>query len=321
MKRAPIWIVFVLLLAGAAVAFWWIRLRPPQNATALLEVLPPGAEAYALLDLQILQSNPAVRRLLAEPPPASLTQDYQQFLEQTGFRYQNHLRQLAAAKFGADWVGVAVVEMDRARWEGYMESQGAVRSEFEGKTIYSFGSERPFRLMILDNHRVAFAIGPELSLLQAILRQAGQPNKGSAAAELTREGLMPPNSEASGLWIIARADRFGETNAAGPSVGPFQFGMEWWQGSRLILARIVSNPVRLEAEIESRCQDVASAQRMARGFEAMLAILRALPPPPSDSEVPDYSPILAAISIRQQETSVFIRWKWDPSMLPLLAGG
>jgi hypothetical protein len=213
------------------------------------------------------------------------------------------------------------VEMDRTRWESYFDSQGAVRSEFEGKTIYTFGSERPFRLVILDNRRVAFAIGPAVSPLQTILRHLGQPSGNSAAAELARDGLLQQNSEASGLWIVARADRLLETNAEGPSVGPFQFGMDWWQGSRLILASIVSSPLRLEVEIESRCQDVTSAQRMARGFEAMLAILRALPPPQSDSQAPDYSPILAAISVRQQETSVFINWKWDPSMLPLLAGG
>jgi hypothetical protein len=75
-KRARLWKILALLLAGAAVAVWMIRLRPPQNARALLALLPPDAEAYAVMDLQVLQSNPRPSRRTTNNSwtrPASVT--------------------------------------------------------------------------------------------------------------------------------------------------------------------------------------------------------------------------------------------------------
>jgi hypothetical protein len=50
----------------------------------------------------------------------------------------------------------------------------------------------------------------------------------------------------------------------------------------------------------------------------MLVILKAPPSPQIQSSGPDYTPLLRAVSVRQERESVFLEWRWDPSMLALL---
>ena len=319
MKGWKHWIVIaVLIFAAAVIAGWLILQRSRREARALLDLLPPDADAYAVLDLEILQSNPALKKFIADPPTTALSPDYRQLLSQSGFRYQNDLKQVAAAKLGPDWVGTAVVEADRQRLTSYLESQEAVKSELEDRTVYTFGSERPFRLVFIDDRLVAFAIGSDVGHLQGILERYSNPLAGSATQYLGQNGLLQRYPARSGLWFVGRMDRLLTVNPAGPGVGPFQFGMDWWEGSKLVIANVVSSPLRLDIHLENQCESAATAERMANAFKAVLAILQAVPE--GDSNSPNYAPLLAAVAIRQSGESVLFDWHWDPKMLALLTG-
>lgn len=318
MKGGKHWIaIAVLVLSAALLAGWLAWQRSRGDGRLLLGLLPPDADAYAVLDLEVLQSNPAVRKLIADPPDAALSSDYRQLLRQTGFRYQEDLKQVAVAKLGSDWVGTAVVDADRPRLTRYLESQGAVQSELEGRTVYSFGSGHPFRLAFIDDRRVAFAVGTDVGHLRGILERSANRTAVTAAAELREQGWLQRYPAGSGLWFVGRMDRVLKTNPEGAGIGPFHFGKEWWEGSKVVFASVVSSPLHLDIHLESQCESAAAAARMANAFKAVLAILRAVPK--GESESPNYAPLLAAVAIRQSDAAVLLDWHWDPQMLALLA--
>ena len=321
MKSGKRWVaVIVLLAAGALVAGWVVALRSQPDRRALLALLPPGADAYVLLDLAALQSNPFVKSLLADPPDFSPTVEYQQLLRQTGFRYQDDLKQLAAARLGDNWVGAATVDLDRARFIGYLESQGAVQSSQGGHVAYSFGSVRPFRLAFLDDQLVGFSIGPDPSLLAGVLDRSAQRASENAAEDLRRGGDFNTFLSARGLTIFARIDRLLETHPEGARVGAFQFGKEWLEGSKTMVAQVDSSPLTLGIHLDDRCDNAASATRIAGGFQTVLAILRAVPSGEASSQDRDRAVLLSALSIRQQGASVLLDWSANAGMLVALLG-
>src|SRR5690349_4227116 len=114
MSRGTRWVALAgVIVVGATIVLWSVRPRPQRDAGALFELLPADADVYAIADLAILQSNPVIKKLLADPADASPAADYQNLLRESGFHYQDDLKQLAVAKLGEDWVGVAVVSVDR----------------------------------------------------------------------------------------------------------------------------------------------------------------------------------------------------------------
>jgi hypothetical protein len=326
MRNGKRWVAVIALLGVAAfVAGWFVALRSRSSSGSLLELLPPDADAYALLDLEALQSNPFVRRLLADPPDFSPAAEYQQMLRQTGFHYQNDLKQLAAAKFGEDWVGAAVVNVDRARLVGYLESQGAVISQQDGRVVYSFGAMHPFRLAFLSDRSVAFAVGADPALLGGVLQRSAHPGGESGARDLERRGdLFPFLTNASfltsGLAIFARMDRLLDANPAGVRIGPFQFGKEWLQGSKMMAGSVNSGPLSLDIHLDDQCEDAASAARIANSFKAVLAILRAVPSRQGSSSKSDLATLLTVLSIRPEGNSVLVDWRATPGMLVELLG-
>ena len=319
MRGKIVWVAGIAtLLIGALVAGWVVTLRLQAEAAAFLELLPPGAELYGVVDLEGLQSNPAIRKLLSNSGEDSEGNEYQRFLRDSGFRYQDDLRQLAVAKLGPDWVGVARVEADQLRIISYIESRGAVKLPMEGLTAYAFGTERPFRLVFLDDQRVAFTVGGEPDLLRHLVERSTQTPANSAAVELRRTGdpqNLPGESE---LWVFGRLDQLLEGDPEAVQLGVFQLGREWLQGSKAAYLRVESGPIQLDMQLEDRCDSEATAERIASWAKAMLLILKAPPSSQIQSSGPDYTPLLRAVSVRQERESVFLEWSWDASMLALL---
>ena len=321
MSRGRRWIAVVILVAFvAAIAGWVVAVRTRPSARNLLELLPSDADAYVLVDFPALQSNPVVKSLLADPSNVAPASDYEQLLNRTGFHYQEDLKQLALAKLGEDWVGAAEVNADRARVISYLESQGAVKTEARGQTIYSFGTVRPFRLAFLDEKSVAFSAGSNPSLLiQAMARRGG--GAGSAVAELQQRGMM---AGAHALQAFAQAERLIDANPEGIRIGPFQFGKQWLQGSKTVRATVESGPLDLAIHVEDHCDGAESATRIAGAFRGLLAILNATQPSQGSSQrnTPDNTTqaLLAAVSIQQNRDSVLVDWRPNASMLLALLG-
>lgn len=312
-----LWVTVVAtLLIGAVVAGWMIRLRTRPDAAALLELLPPGAELYAVVDLEGLQSNPFIRRLVSDSSEKPPEAEYAQFLRDSGFRYQDHLKQLAFARVGPEWMGVARVEADQPRIAAYLASEAAVTYQVEGLTTYVFGTERAFRVVFLDEHRVAFTVGSDPEHLRRLVERAlrGSGDSGPAGQGGDPRSL-PGESE---LWVYATLDRFLQGNPEPAQFGTFQLGREWLQGSKTLSLRVESSPIQVEVHLEGRCDSAASAERIANWAKVVLAALKAPPSPQIQPTGPDYAPLLRAVSVSQVRESVLLEWRWDPSMLALL---
>ncbi len=312
-------------LIAAAVAAFLLLHRAGRGEMELLELLPPDLDLYAVADLQSLRAIPAVQKWLADPPGLHHDAEYDDFLRATGFRYQDDLHLVALGKTGDDWVGAARAHIDRARVTPYLDSQGAGKKDVSGRTVYTFGSIRPFRLVLLDDRPegslVAFTIGGDDSRIrQEIARRAGD-LRDSAASELDRgddRKHIPPGSK---FWLIARPERFGGNDEKEAQFGSLGLSRGMLKGSKTVYISLQGGPAQLELRAEDYCDSPASAQRITGTLRAILALLRAMPPEKSAAGKPaSLSPAvaLAGIELDQAQQSVVLRWRLDSAVLSLL---
>ena len=318
MKRRTQWIgVVALMAAGSVVAAWMVSLQSGSGASSLIELVPPDADIVVVADMQGLQSNPIVKKLLADPPHLSATAEYQQLLRESGFHYQDDLKQLAAAKLGDDWVGAAIVNVDRARMIHYLESQGATQTQEGGRVVYSFGAVRPFRLTFLKDNWIGFAVGANPALLDGVLDRF---RRGSSAEPLRQGSDLESYPAGVALWIVARIDRLLAANPQGVPIGAFQLGKEWLEGSKTLVGVVNSGPLNLELHLDDRCIDAPTAARIAGSFQTALAILRAVPSGKGAAGNSDVATLLSALTIRPEASSVLVDWHATPEMLMALLG-
>jgi len=316
-----LWPLFIALaLVGAAAAAFLALRRPSRAGMDLLSVLPAGLDLYAVADTGSLGSNSAIGKLLSDPPGLPRDADYDRFIRESGFRYQEDLRQLALAKDGADWAGAARIRVDRVRVDRYFESQGAEKRDVSGKTIYSFGRLRPFRLVFLGGTSrdtvVAFTIGGNDSRITQMATGRFRTSPGSAAAELKIGNDLTHIPQESRVWMVGRAGRLWAQNADA-QVGTLGISTSMLRGSQTLYASLDPGPASLKFRIEDYCDTPASAQRIAGTLRGVLALLRAMPSPmPAAGFQP--SLLLKGISIQETQQSVFIEWQWDEQALSFL---
>jgi len=318
-----------VLLAGAALALVLWRLSA-DSATALLRVLPPQADLYALVDFVSLQRNPAVRRFLADPPELAMAQDYRGFIESSGFRYQNDLRQLALARVGSNYVGAARIAVDRSRMlqfletertetsegtEGTESTEGTERTEKTevlGNTVFTFGRVRPFRLALPQPDLAVFTIGEDNSLIeQALARLADTPNGDSAATDLAAAGELSRLSQGNALALVMRTERMFNQGSVEPEAGTFRFGGPLLRGSKAVYITVESRLTQLDFQVENLCEDDAAAQRSARMIQSLLVLLRAAPLEDEDPSQGKLAVLLQDIAVQQVSDSVLMQWQWD----------
>ena len=316
MSRRRTWIIGLagVLLAGAALAlFLWQRSTP--SAGALLRILPPQADLYGWVDVESFQSNPAVRRFLADPPGFSVEEDYQRFIKASGFRYQDDLRQLALAKLGSNWVGVAHVAVDRPRILPYLANEATERTEEAGQSVFVFGQVRPFRLALPENNLAVFTIGEDASLIGQALRRHTGAAADSGAAELMREADWQRLSQGNAVWLVGRMDRLLAPDGSAPEAGPFRLSGPLLRGSKALYVMVKSRLTRLEFEVENRCEDAAAAARIGRTLQNLLVLLRAAPADESNPTQGKLNVLLQDISVQQVDDSVHLQWQWDAETL------
>lgn len=313
--------VGVLWASAALALFLWYR--STQTGLALLRILPPQADLYGLADLEAFQRNPAVRRFLSDPPEFSIAEDYQRFVEASGFRYQDNLRQVALAKLGSNWVGAARLSVDRPRILRYLETEGTEKAEEEGQTVFVFGQSRPFRLALPETDWAVFTIGEDATLIGQALRRLSGGSADSGAPEieldlerdLARDEDWRRGSQGSALWLIGRMDRLLSQGQLQPEAGPFRLAGPLLRGSKTLYVTVESRLTQLEFQVETRCEDAATAERIARTLQSLLVLLRAVPADDSNPMQGKLSALFRDISIQQVADSVLLQWQWDAETL------
>jgi hypothetical protein len=332
-KKTIVMIAGLTVLAAALAAI--LSLRYARRDTVLLELLPPDLDLYAVADIGSLKTNPALGKLLSDPANFPHDEDYDRFIRATGFRYESDLKQIAAGKFGTDWVGAARVTIDRARVVPYLESQGAEKKAIEGKTVYSFGRLRPFQLVFLDEASksaaqetngtlIAFTIGGDDSRIRQAIERHNRDLRDSAASELGRRNDLAHIRRESGTWIIARPERLGMASGAEAQVGSLNLNASLLRGSQTIYVTLDATPARINLQVEDYCDSPASAQRIAGSLQGLLALVKAMPagkagaPPGGSAQPPSAQSILDGIAVEQSGPSVFLRWQPGEEVLRLL---
>jgi len=316
------WIIALsgILLAAAALALVLWR-RSAESGLALLRILPPQADFYALADFASLQRNPAVRRFLSDPPDFSVEEDYRRFVEASGFRYQDGLRQLALARIGSNYVGAARIAVDRSRMlqylsternEGTEGTETTEKTEVLGNTVFTFGQVRPFRLALPEPDLAVFSIGEDNTLIEKALSSLADSRQiDSAASELAAAGELPRLSQGNALALIVRTMRMFNQGSVPPGPGPFRFGGPLLRGSKALYVTVQSGLTQLDFQVEVLCEDEAAAARFARMIQSLLVLLRAAPVEESDPAQGKLAVLLQNIAVQQVSDSVLMQWKWD----------
>ena len=341
MNRRKTWIIALagILLAAAALALVLLR-RSAESGPALLQLLPAEADLYALVDFAALQRNPAVRELLADPPELSMEYDYRRFVQESGFRYQDDLRQLALARLGSNYVGAARIAIDRSRMLQYLQTanyegtertedtersegtegtEGTEKTEVLGTTVFVFGRVRPFRLALPAPDLAVFTIGEDNRLIEKVLAlHANGSARDSAASELTVSGELSRFSQGNAFSLLLRSDRWSSPGLPQAESGPFRFGGPLLQGSRALYVAMQSQLAQLDFQVENLCLDEAAAARFTSMMQSLLVLLRAAPVDDPDGSQQKLAILLQDINVQQVSDSVLLRWQWDAETLRLL---
>ena len=332
--RAPLLVAVVLTLALVAIR---LATNPPRQS--LWTVLPAEADIYFFADLDALQSNPAVKWFMNNGPAipgglsknADIDNETAEFERATGFRYQDHLHELTAARLNDNWTGVVRFTADRVKLEQYLESHAASTAKKDFTKVYTFGGASPLRIAFLANDLLTFSIGSDATVLDRTMdryRNGGGTNGDIPNSE---QGL-PPDALvdeahrkilARPLWAIGQADRIfsvAQSDGRGPPLlGGFLLGEDTLAGVEQIFLSMDSGPLTLRVEAEILSSKETVARPLAEKLTLLSKLMRPRPPVAGSGER-DYSPVWDAVAVSVKDSSVFIRWSPTPEMLTLLSG-
>ncbi|HEX8871892.1 MAG TPA: hypothetical protein VF758_03945 [Candidatus Acidoferrum sp.] len=169
----PALVVLGLAAAGALAYREWHSRNDLSERGEMLSLLPPEATSVVFLDLAQFRSSPFLRQLLAWAPQQAPEDDYAQFVEATGFRYERDLDRAAVATIPAGqnsaFFGIAEGRFDRKKIEAYAGRSGK-HIDAGGAAIYSLQANSTSRrtyLRVLRDDRIAWTNDPAgLSFLQ-----------------------------------------------------------------------------------------------------------------------------------------------------------
>jgi hypothetical protein len=129
----------------------------------MLALMPDDPSTVVYVDLAQLRSSPVLSALFRWAPKPTVDGDYAQFLQATGFNYENDLDRLALAirrePHGMLAFVVADGRFDRKKIEAYASQYGSLKTA-DGKTLFAVplnGSNRKIYFTFLRNDRVEWA--------------------------------------------------------------------------------------------------------------------------------------------------------------------
>ena len=302
----------IWLLAGAAALAAMaaiVVLRPTDSARELLRLLPPGADVYVAADVQGLQRNLGVRRLLSEPPEMDVDKDYEEFVNGTGFVYQRDLSVVALAKIGPDWLGAARGDFDRQKIIEYLESQGAVKSIELGQTIYTFGKVRPFRLMMDEDGEALFTAGAGEDAIRQMIRRRQQPEAESAIQEFAQADAGKHFLANSEVEMVGDAEKMLGGNA--PSTLVMSILRAVLRGGGRIYGSADSGLTAIDFRVEVVCENDIDAERIANSMKTFMKIIQSIPAGEGDGIEQKLPALIEGVAVEQVGKSVVMQWRWD----------
>jgi hypothetical protein len=131
----------IVLLAGIVLAYrHWHTGDTAGERQHMLALMPEDASIVIYVDWAQLRASPMLSALLRWAPKPAVDSDYAQFLQATGFDYENDLDRLALAirrdSHGTQTFAVADGRFDQKKIEAYASRYASLKTA-NGKTLYA----------------------------------------------------------------------------------------------------------------------------------------------------------------------------------------
>jgi hypothetical protein len=154
----------ILLLVGIFLTYrYWRRADVLGERQQMLALMPENAGTVIYVDWGQLRTSSTLSALLRWAPKPTVDSDYAQFLQATGFNYENDLDRLALAvrRDPHSTQACAVVDgkFDRKKIEAYASQYGSLKIA-DGKTLFAVplsGSNRKAYFTFLRSDRIEWA--------------------------------------------------------------------------------------------------------------------------------------------------------------------
>jgi hypothetical protein len=289
-------VVLALAICGGLILVpVYLRNRHAANPSALLARLPAQEGAILSVDLAALRragllDGLAGTRVVQEP-------EYQAFLAQTGFDYQQDL-DYAVAWFGNDSTHVLLRgRFDWRRLKAYAASQnGVCRNAFcrlEGST-----PSRRISFFPLKTDVMALAVGPDEWAATALMTEKPQ-----------RLAMDVPSQP---VWLLLPVSTLQSSERLPAGTRLFAKAME---SAQTVLLSLASKD-KLEIQLDVQCRSAGDASVLAFQLDGVTRLLKEMIAKENKTPNPgDLSGILAAGSFNAMDRRVLGRWPVGPEFL------
>jgi hypothetical protein len=293
--RAQLLLVLLLIVcAGSVVGVIWYRSRPIPLDSQLLR-LPAKDAVLLFVDFAELRRVGLLGFLAGSK--AAQDADYQKFVRETGFDYQQDLN-TALIAFGprSNYMLIGG-NLDWPKLRSYAQSQGgqcyAAICSMAGST-----PERRISYLPLQTRLMALAVGPNAN----------------AATAMARAGSGPaPEHPKAPVWLsVAGATLRSDQNMP---AGTRMFARAVEQAERISLA-LVPQSDRLEARLSVRCRSNSEASAIAAELTRITGLLRDLIE--REHQKPnsaDFSGVLTSGTFRAEGVEVLGYWPIERAFL------
>ncbi len=281
MRRRKLWIALAVVLVAAAIAaVVYLRSRAAPEAARLL----PESDAILFVNLRLMR----LAHVFGEAPPVSYDPDYEQFVKETGFRFERDLDQAAFAVHApsgpaaggegfserARYSEIFIGKFDAQRASAYFRKLASNTEDYRDAVIYAIPHEgRTVRAAILGLDTVAVSNLPDPAAIHQMIdkyRAAAWPASGPS---LVREHYYQVPL-ASVAWALARMPA---QHDQGPSLmlpGGMEMPVRWLAGSTIVASARYLGALHLR--IEALMQSENDARQLFETIKTFLALLRSV---------------------------------------------
>jgi len=279
MRRRKLWIALTVVLIGAAIAaIVYLRSRAAPEAARLL----PESDAVAFVNLRLMR----LAHVFGDAPPVVYDTDYEQFIKETGFRFERDLDQAALAVHAATgpaaggegfferahYSEIFIGRFNAQRAAAYFRKLSSGTEDYHDTVIYSIPHEgRTVRAALLGLDTVAVSNLPDTAAIHQMIdkyRAAAWP---ASAPSVVREHYrqVPLVSVA---WALARLPGH---QTQGPSLalpGGVQMPMRWLAGSTIVASARYLGALHLR--IEALTESENDARQLFDTVQAFFALIK-----------------------------------------------
>ncbi len=182
-KTALLAVAILTVIAAAAFAYsvWSPRDEGAQRAEMFAH-FPADPTTVVFLDFEHFRSSAFLQELLAKAPAVTVEKEYADFVQATGFRYEEDLQRVGVAwqREQGKRTTVAIVDgnFDRKKIEAYAAQTGKRLGESEPTfEMPAKNGNHPYYLKFLSAKRLAFTDNPSYSSIFAAMSKGHGPDE------------------------------------------------------------------------------------------------------------------------------------------------